>query len=130
MKDRDIWLILANLGDLFSKAVQLAEKYREARSDQESRSIARHLSSEAAVYHQLTLKVALLTASPSPCSPSVEGADEEILSRLGTHRTSLLVKCLETMTRLLVNLFSDMSNMRRGTVSQSQPTPARERDYY
>ncbi|KAK3357864.1 hypothetical protein B0T25DRAFT_567120 [Lasiosphaeria hispida] len=104
--------ILRDVLDLFPHVTAAAGKYKAEKPGRESRSIARRLNSEAALYSQFTYKVSLLSDPPSIRN---DGLHQRVVEWLGVRRTELLTAILSEMQQLLRALMADLANTRRGT---------------
>jgi len=103
---------------LFPDVTAAVEEYNQIRSDRESRSIARSLANEEALYTQFARKIWLLSQSSSQ---SGRNLDQRSLDRLGAGTTDFILNGLREMEELLRNLKADLHNFSVSTVSPSFP---------
>jgi hypothetical protein len=105
--------MLGDVLELVPGVIAAVDKYKEAKSDRESRGVARGLKGEAALYTQFIAKVLLLAGTSS-----IRDADlhQKVTAKLNVERTALLITNLKEMKRLLGALEADFGNLSRSTV--------------
>lgn len=112
--------IVGSVLTLFSDVTAAVEKYREAKTDRDSRSLARRLANEAALYNHFVRKLLLLAHSSSVLDA---GIGQRIQAKLGIETANLLGKNLQSMQTLLRAFNADLANTSRGTVCYGHGTP-------
>lgn len=105
--------MLGDVQDLFPTVLTAVDKFRRTKPDAESRSVARGLNTEAALYRRLIAKILLLADVPSIRDPNLH---QNVTAKVGVERTALLLTHLKEMHRLLTTLIWDFGNTSRGTV--------------
>lgn len=105
--------MLGDVQDLFPTVLTAVDKFRSTKPDAESRSVARGLNTEAALYRRLIAKILLLADVPSIRDPNLH---QNVTAKVGVERTALLLTHLKEMHRLLTTLIWDFGNTSRGTV--------------
>lgn len=106
--------MLGDVQDLFPTVVLAVDTFRRTKPDAESRSVARGLNTEAALYRRLIARILLLADVPSVRDPNLH---QSVTAKVGVERTALLITHLKEMHRLLTTLIWDFGNTSRGTVS-------------
>jgi len=99
---------------LFPEVTEAVSKYREVKSDRDSRSLARRITNEAALYDQFVRRL-LLVSAHSAAHHDVE-LPKAIQNRLGPETASQLLTSLQSMGLLLRNLRADLANTSAGEV--------------
>jgi hypothetical protein len=106
---------VSDIRALFPEVAAAVQQYEQAKSDRESRDLARRLGNEEAMYDQFVRRIEQLMSSAS-----IQGNDplRNIHQRLGIQNATSLRNRLEHMQRLLSSLKTDLTNSSRGSVSQ------------
>jgi hypothetical protein len=104
---------IGNIRALFPEVAVAVQQYEQAKPDRESRSLARRLGNEEAIYDQFVRKLGQLMSSVP-----IHGNDPlgSIHERLGVENAASLRNHLEQMQQLLTSLKTDLANSSRGTV--------------
>lgn len=106
--------VVSNIRRLFPDVTAAVEQYRQAKSDRESKSLARRLANEEVLYDQFMRKLSLI----SPLK-TIEG-DGDVLqsaeSKLGCKGIDSLRVDLYYMEDFLRALKAELANASRGTV--------------
>ncbi|KAK1835682.1 hypothetical protein QBC39DRAFT_368185 [Podospora conica] len=104
--------MLGQVLDLWPAALDAVKRFKDTKPDAESRSVARGLNTEAALYKQLIAKILLLTDASSIQDPELQ---KKVTAKLDVEKTALLLTHLREMHRLLTTLIKDFGNTSRGT---------------
>lgn len=106
---------IVSIGQLFAEVTEDVETFNETRLDSMSRSLARRVFNETAMYNQLFCKLMLVSHSSS----NDAHLWQRIETRLGDKTAGLLATSFQSLIKTLEKLKIDIANINIGTVSRT-----------